>query len=258
MLRLRSVSLGLLCVALTSTVHAQEDRSLSTQDVGAEARARFQLGAALYDQARFPEAAEEFDAAYAISNHPAALYNSFVCFRDALDTENAVQRLERYLATGAAEGAEERRLRQTLENLRAALSEAEDRTAPPSEDDPEVEPTPAPEPSPVPDQTSASFPLLPVLTMSLGGALLVAGAVTGILTIMKDSDVSDACAMGCTNPEDDVSEGERLALATDILLIGGAVIAGAGLLWFFLSGGDEEPDASVSCGVGGCAVHSRF
>jgi tetratricopeptide (TPR) repeat protein len=82
------------------------------------------------------------------------------------------------------------------------------------------------------------------LTGSVAGALLAAGGVTGVLALKKTDDVTTFVV----GPDGSVaqrarlvSQADQLALATDLLLAGGAVAFTGAVLLFLLR--DAEPDA---------------
>lgn len=104
--------------------------------------------------------------------------------------------------------------------------------------------------------TSASgggseFPVVPVVVMSIGGALLIGSAVTGAIALGKKSDLDDRCILGENRNLCDPSlEGTRdsaqtLAIVTDVLWIGGTLAVGTGLLLWLL-GEDKQESAAVN------------
>jgi hypothetical protein len=101
--------------------------------------------------------------------------------------------------------------------------------------------------------------------MAGGGALMLGGVITGILTLGIESDLESQCdAMGrCPeSARSDRDSGETLALVTDVLLIGGVVVVGVGVALFLLDDGDagvetESPQAAAACGPDGCAASLR-
>jgi len=251
--------LALLLVLMTSTATVRAQDRLSEHDPGGEARARFQLGQALYGQGQFVEAAAEFERAHQLSGHPAMLFNAFVCYRDAHEIPRAAERLRTYLESGAAEGDEATRLYRTLELL-------EERAATPVPPDPQPgDPPAAPEPDLDPDLVPGSPPpdeggsvLGPAILLVVGGALLAGGAVTGVMVLGRDSDLSTRCPEGlcADDPGDEVDSGRTLALVTDGLLLGGIIAASIGLVWWLSSGGEEEAPvrATAACDTRGCGA----
>ena len=98
--------------------HAQSTDDGGGSELETEARARFSLGQLYYSQARFAEAAAEFEAAYALHPHPLLLHNIYLARRDLGDVRAAVDALTRYLADATDLSAADRRL---LEGRLAAM-----------------------------------------------------------------------------------------------------------------------------------------
>ena len=105
--------------------------------------------------------------------------------------------------------------------------------------------------------------VLPVVVMGVGGAMLVTGAVTGLVALSKTSTISKACPNDmCPNTFDLASNRDTartFVRLTDILLIGGAVVGGVGLTWWMLARKPSEeaapasaPKASAMCTGQGC------
>jgi hypothetical protein len=96
-----------------------------------------------------------------------------------------------------------------------------------------------------------------LVVAGLGGATLIAGGVTGVLALSKKPDARRSLPASCIDGrcpraqqqavEEATAPGRRLAIATDVLLISGAVIAltGAGLL-LLVPGEPAKVSASVS------------
>jgi hypothetical protein len=116
--------------------------------------------------------------------------------------------------------------------------------------------------------------VLPLVLVISGGALVVTGLVTGVITNGKVSAIEKACP-GDACPSTFDLDGKRstartLATVTDILLVGGGVVATVGVvLWLLDDGADTErasADASLGflpelvCAQSGCAasVHGTF
>lgn len=240
------------------------------------ARAHFQAGTSLYDSGRFPEAAEEWEQAYALSGRAALLYNIYVAHRDASHLPQAIDALTRYLATDDPATKERLNLEARLRAMQAAQAAAEqDRKAgeasvaapAPAPAEAQAEPA-APPPSAASDEADASgVPIVPLALVITSGALLAASVVTGLLTSGKVSDLEDRCPNDRCPAGFDLA-GERsaartLALVTDVLWIGGVVAGGVGaVLW--LTASDETGEAraggfragltpSFACVPGACA-----
>jgi hypothetical protein len=107
----------------------------------------------------------------------------------------------------------------------------------------------------------------PVVTMGIGGAMLLTSAVTGFVALTKVNDLVRAC------PHDECPAGFDYAGArtsartfvglTDILLIGGALVTGGGAAWFLLKDDSSKAPApsartSAACTKEGCGATFRF
>ena len=98
----------------------------------------------------------------------------------------------------------------------------------------------------------------PWVLVGAGGAMLVAGTITGIVALGKTSSIASACPQD-TCPSTFDLDGARSSARTfvgltDVLLIAGGVVAAGGLTWGLLSGGTSsqgKPRISAVCGVTG-------
>lgn len=114
-----------------------------------------------------------------------------------------------------------------------------------------------------PGPASSSTNVGPWIVMGLGGAMVAAGAVTGVLALGKVKDLEtrcpgDLCPAG-TNVEPDKDSARSLVRVTDVLLIGGGVVTAAGLTWWLLGNkseshgrDDHAPRGSAMCTGAGC------
>jgi len=68
--------------------------------------------------------------------------------------------------------------------------------------------------------------------LGVGGAALVAGGITGVLTLTTQSDLSQKCPNHICGPEshDELTMGNTLGLVSTISFIGGGVLAAAGII----------------------------
>jgi hypothetical protein len=116
----------------------------------------------------------------------------------------------------------------------------------------------------------------PLVIMSIGGAMLVGGAITGVLALGKTHDIEDKCPNDICPKSFDL-EGERSSAKTfvritDVLLIGGGILTVGGLGWFLLGNNgktEKEPPKSASakafslplpsagCGPNGCSASMK-
>lgn len=125
--------------------------------------------------------------------------------------------------------------------------------------------SPKPEPAPVtqPESSRAA----PILLLTVGGAALIGGAVTGAIAMNKVSRLEsrcpgDVCPAG-TGLDEERGAIKRYSRATDWLLIGGGVVAATGVVWLLATGsqpehGETRKDAharpDLACSTAGCTV----
>jgi tetratricopeptide (TPR) repeat protein len=284
--------LGLLLFGLTlpaTSVRAEEGSGTAAENEE-RARGHFRLGRAYYDNGDFAQAAVEFEEAYRISQRAALLYNIYLAYRDANDTHNAAEALRKYLALEKNienRGQLESRLaaldRALVENPQPSAAPAVVAAAPaqPLTAVPEATPTAEVAPAGALQPSDASpaskpFPVLPVVLMSTGGAMVVGSIVTGMMAVgkhnewddaRKDCDASGVCsgmtAERAQELNDMKSSGQTLAIVTDVLLFGGLAVAGTGVALFFLDSGESAPppsgaQAKLACGPLSCSLRGSF
>lgn len=95
-------------------------------------------------------------------------------------------------------------------------------------------------------QPQSSSNVGPWIVVGIGGAMLAAGAITGVVALGKTHDIEARCPND-TCPKTFDLEGERSSAKTfvritDVLLIGGGVVAAGGLGWL-LFGGPSKAEA---------------
>lgn len=274
-------ALGLIAAVATPAARAQgviQDMSgMSDQ----EAKAHFKVGKSLYETGRFAEAGAEWMKAYELSQRVELLYNVYVAYRDASDLPHAIDALERYLAGSPQLDAD---TRLNLEARLRSMKEASARggaaplvePAPASEPVQSAEPVPAPasEPSAAPvaarassEREPAEASIVPYVLLGAGGALVVGGAITGVVVLGKVSELEDACPNDRCPSEASLDERDTTktwALVTDVLLgVGVATAAVGAVLLLTQDDGAAERDATTGafgCGPDGCmaTVRGRF
>ena len=115
--------------------------------------------------------------------------------------------------------------------------------------------TPAPPTSPT---SPASLPFAYAL-VGTGAAALVASAVTGVLALEADGDFVSACPelVDCDRGlKPTMDRAKRLATASDVLWVGGAVLAAAGIgLWWL---GRESGETALGAQVGASGAHLKL
>lgn len=266
-------------VALAQEGEDEEETNVEAMEQAGEgmdderARSHFRAGSNLYDAGSFERAGEEFAQAYELSGRPELLYNVYVAYRDAGMVREAKDALARYLEE--AEQVEDRvnleaRLR-SLEAQVAALDMAEEQATEREEEEEEERGTGAgtgyTPPPPPPEDGGPGIG--PWIVIGLGGAAIVAGAITGVMALgavgdIEDECPDDVCPADYDELEEDREDARTLVRATDFLLLGGAVVAAGGVAWLLFggdSGGEAPPaDVAAACSGDGClaTVRGRF
>ncbi len=276
------------CASLTlaSQAAAQQDATTVQQmqaadadaQMDAAARARYRVGITLYESGRFAESAREFEGAYELSHRPELLFNVYVANRDDNNLDKAVPALRAYLAAMPAALPNRINLQARLEAMEATL--AERATAAQQSDAQAAEVAAAHERAAAAEAAQREEALrnaLPepgfqlsipgVIIGGVGVAAAIGGFVVGALALGKVSDLeamcpNDVCPASARGTYDSA---QTLVTASDILVIGGAVLAAAGLTMVLLgigAPGDNEAGATAmaSCGPTGCiaGVTGRF
>jgi hypothetical protein len=249
-----------------SAVAAQERApDVDASELETEARARFSLGQLYYAQARFADAAREFEAAYASHPHPLLLHNIYLSRRDMGDVSGATDALTRYLATATDLSASDRRvLERRLVVMQHQLESAA--PLPPTEPEPEqpvdtvVEAGPtgdvhepsapeadlAAEPrSTAPAQTGDDGLMIGAITsFSLAGAAVITLSITGGLAMGERDRLASSCAPACS--DDEVSTARTLGAVTDVGIGVASVAAAAGILLAVLASVSTHADVSIT------------
>jgi len=84
--------------------------------------------------------------------------------------------------------------------------------------------------------------------LGTGVALLAAGGSLGGLALVRDGQTRDfVLGLDGTSAERDAfaTQTRRLALASDLLLVGGAAVAIGGTVWLLFSGAGESDDSGT-------------
>lgn len=297
--RIRIALITLAIFGLCGSVRAQpqpapESMSQSTTTdadmTDQQARGHFRLGRELYGQGRFREAAQEFEVAYGMSGRSQLLFNVYLAYRDAQDTQNAARALRGYLSAvpdapdrehltarlaaldaelkaeaeaAAAQRAQAESARQEAEQAREERDATERRAA-------EAERRAAQRPS---------RPIWPWLVASGGVVAAGAGLVLGALASSDADELRDACVLDprregasaplmagthCAPSVDLESRRDSIqtqAIVADALWIGGAVITVTGLVLAFALPDEypeEPPPVTAACSLDGCRGQVAF
>jgi hypothetical protein len=275
--RMRAIPPGLVALVLGLGLAASA-RADATDERG---RFHFQAGASYYEAGDYEDALREFERAHDVSQRPELFYNISLCHQQLGHLAEAADYLQKYLEQ--VENIPNRvNLERRLQNLQARLEAREAGEAEPepeSEPDAQVAPAAAPPPGPGTfegdtrtvgvdrDDGRKGVPLAAILGWSIGGSLLLGGAITGIMALGERSNLQDdPCSVTRTC---DVSRLDRLSLMTDILIPVGLTAAVVGTVLFFVlrnRGGGESPSSPAvqvspwvdPMGGGGATLGGRF
>jgi hypothetical protein len=252
------LALTVLLVLRASSAGAQ---SVAPSD-DERGRTHFQAGRDHLAVGRYEDALREFELAYDLSRRPAMLLNIANVAERLGAYRQAAQAYQGYAETLAAEDAERATYLARAEALRARADRA----------DQEARAEGTMEGTPLGDATTVTSPtaapshdlLVPgIVTLVVGGASVIVGAILGGLALAEESSVRSGCGATRSCLPSQVAGMDDLALGADVALFGGLAIAAVGgvLLAIDLSqGGGERPTASarVSLGVGGLVVEGTF
>ena len=230
------------------------------------ARELFEKGDAAYAEGRYEEAHASFFEAYELSGRPQLLFNVSNALERLGRYAEAVEALEKYLASGKAKDRDI--VQKRLVNLRKrveeqkkaderAREEEEKRRAAEKEQkgaEPSAKPEGAESAQPKPPEPPPEKPtrVLPIVLLGTGGAALATAGVFGMLTLSARSDVDAGCKAApagrlCSaDAHSAIDRDKTFGLVTDIALVSGVVLGGAGL--YFLLAGDSDDKASVKVG----------
>jgi hypothetical protein len=111
------------------------------------------------------------------------------------------------------------------------------------------------------DEGSSALLTVGWVAVAVGGAGLLVGAITGGLAVGKRGDLEDSCLDKQCPPEfhDDVDSYNTLRVVSGIGLIGGGVIAAAGIVMVVVSlTGDSEEGTALRIGPSGVSLVGSF
>lgn len=96
--------------------------------------------------------------------------------------------------------------------------------------------------------------VVPIVLVSIGGATLLAGGITGIVALDNEGDLENRCGeMPSQCPKTNTAvahSAEDLALATNVLWVVGGLTTAVGLTWLILALSDDEHAATASFDLG--------
>jgi tetratricopeptide (TPR) repeat protein len=185
------------------------------------ARFHFMAGRAYYDDARYDDAAREFEEAYRLTRHPDVLYNLGLTYERMGRSRDAVVHYRQYLDE-APDGPERA---QIVDRIRRLEAEA----GPVPVERPDARPPPAPR-TPHTDDRGA-----PVLGWSLvagGGAVGIGALITGVLAASTHADLEESCE-GRVCPRDradDIDSGQTMSTVSTVLTAVAVAAAAVGVV----------------------------
>lgn len=238
--RLWSLVAALFVVSSASIVAAQDGASAD------EYQQHLDRGLSEYEAGRYETAAAAFQAAYAIRPEPELQYNAARSFERAVKREEAIVAYELFLELPGTTSDTRTRALHAVASLRAeieAMSAAQPAPEPVAEVQPIVVP---PEANTASEQTASGRggkTTAGWVLIGTGAVSLVAGGVFGGLALASNSEFEDATS----RPEqiELADEVNNNALAADVLLGVGIVVAVIGIVLVATDGGDEEDEDSA-------------
>lgn len=246
---------ALTCCVAAPSAHAQPHGGSEKAASDQRAREVFLKGDAAYAEGRYEEALASFKEAYELSGRPQLLFNISNALERLGRYPEAVDALEKYLASGKAKDRDV--VQKRLANLRKRVEEQkkeqekqareeeekkkredaerkknEEALANSRNDRDRERPPPPPPPKPA--------PVLPWILIGGGGAVFATGAVFGVLTLAARSDVSAQCTSApagrlCDQDARSALDREKtFGIIADVGMGVGLIAAGIGT-WLLLS-----------------------
>ncbi len=206
----------------------------------------YRKGRELYSAGRYREAAVELEAALALDpDSPNLIYNLARVYELLGEIDTAILHYKRYRSLLAASEVEERaRVTGTLQRLEGARHQVPDTPAPPT----------APPPPPVQRERGVADGTFWAFT-TLAAASLITGTGLGVAALNTEKDAKrlvldddDSVA----RRKDLISRTDRMALASDLSLLAGAVLGTTAILLYALREKPVQspPRAVVDFGAG--------
>jgi|GEM_PF-1061019 len=250
------------------------------------ARQHFQWGGEAYARGNFDDAIREFREAHRLSGRPLLLFNLYLAYRDARRDVEARDTLRDYLALvpdARNRGQLEARLR-ALESALASSTAATSTETTPAETRAAAHATTANDAEPrerqdddasavrprrasAESESGSALPTIGWIGVSVGGAALVGALITGIFASGAASDLEAGCSPSKRCPaalRSTYDEASTFGTATDVLWIGGGVLAlgGVALLLLTLLTDEQEPASTTvgsvaACSATGCSAELR-
>ena len=192
-------------------------------------------GQTAYQAGRFEDAIRLYLLAFDAVPDPSILYNIGFIYEKKLDDPELAMGYYERVATAIDSPPELiAKANNRLEIARQLAAEKKGRPTEPVD----VKPPEGGEKPPVtPPEEGRSLNAAPVVTVAVGGAALLAGAIFGSLAIDTQVRFAQAREDGLADRARDLqTTGRGQAVIADALMIGGGVVAATGLIWFLVDG----------------------
>jgi hypothetical protein len=113
------------------------------------------------------------------------------------------------------------------------------------------------------EEPSGSFPVLATVLLVAGGGALIAGAVTGGLTLGKAGDIEDTCVDDVCPPEQEeaADDAKVLGNVSTAMFVAGGVLAATGIVLLIVdpfSSDDDDVAIRIELSPAGAAVAGSF
>ena len=262
-------------LAVPTEAYAQNKTEKAATDQ--RARELFQKGDVAYSEGRYEEALAAFQEAYDLSGRSQLLFNVSNALERLGRYQEAVDALDKYLASGKAKDRDvvqkrlanlKKRVEEQKKEQEKLAKEEEEKRKKEEEERAKREAAQGngnggtgPTGSKQPDKPPT--PLLPWILIGGGAAVFVTGGVFGILTLGARSEAKDGCtdtASGhlCSKEASSAIDREKtFGLVADIGMLSGLVLAGVGT-YFLLTNKPAEPSIKVGIRPGGVILGGTF
>ena len=224
----------------------------------------FAKGDSAYAEGRYEEALASFQEAYTLSGRPQLLFNVSNALERLGRYAEAVDALDRYLASGKAKDRDvvqkrlanlKKRVEEQKKEQERLTKEDEDKRAKADAEKkkPDDQPTPPPPAPPPPEKSNT--PIAPIVLVGVGGAALVAGGVFGILTLGARGDVKDGCKdtsaghLCSSDVSSSIDKEKTFGIVADVAFASGIVLVGIGVYLFVTSGDPSKAKGYLNAPV---------
>jgi tetratricopeptide (TPR) repeat protein len=248
----RALVLCLACALVAPVGASHAAPAKKNDDTSSAALELFRKSETAYDEGRFAEAVELLNRAYALEPQPVILYNLGRAYESLGDPARAAESYERYLEkepTSPDRKAIETRIATLRKDLaeRAALLKQRD------EDRRRAEAAEAARRTEAGKNRSPSA--APWIVAGLGGAVLGAGAVFGIVARKQHEDATEATYQADAVALNDTAR--TYSTIANVAFVAGGVATLAGITWGILDV-RAKSTAGIVVGLGSLTVVGRF